>query len=203
MANIDWLDEGKKRKSRMMDKDFSPISQQISCHGLGFAQVVLPGNQRLHVWHPDLPRRDCFHWSPIHNHRFSFRSTVLVGTQINRRYVVYEDPDGTHDIISHDGPRSPLGGRESFVCGRARVEAMPDEIMEAGDSYSMAIGQYHETPNDGIVVTLMQKVEEGTIHANSLIVHGHEFHQGFDRFGMEQDRLWGIVLEALQEGNHG
>lgn len=184
----------------MMDaKDFSPIEGQISCHGLGFAQVKLQGNQRLHVWHPDLPRRDCFEWSPIHNHRFSFESRVLVGTQVNRIYKVTMAEDGTHDVISHDGPRSPLGGRESFVCGRANVAAMPDQAYGPGQTYLMPELEYHETPNDGVVVTLMRKMTEGKIHANSLIVHGHEFHQGFDRFGLSQGRLWEIVLDALRE----
>lgn len=186
----------------MNDKDFSPIEAQISCHGLGFAQVKLGGNQRLHVWHPDLPRRDCFQWSPIHNHRFSFYSRVLVGVQVNRRYRVTElqrGSDATHDIISHDGPRSPLGGRESFVCGFADVEALPDERYGAGEEYFMSMLEYHETPNSGVVVTLMRKVNEGSIHANSLIERGHTFHQAFDRFAMPQDRLWSIVVEALQE----
>jgi hypothetical protein len=64
--------------------DYTPTKETISLHGLGFIQVKLPANRRLHVWHPDLPRRDCFAYSAIHNHRFGFRSTVLVGHQRNR-----------------------------------------------------------------------------------------------------------------------
>jgi hypothetical protein len=72
-------------------KDFTPIAEQISVHGLGFIQVKLPNNQRLHVWHPDIPRRACYLHSAIHNHRFSFTSHVLIGTQVNRRYEVHYD----------------------------------------------------------------------------------------------------------------
>lgn len=183
----------------MMDADFNPIKGGITLHGLGFIQVKLPNNARLHVWHPSLPVRACFPYSPIHNHRFSFRSTVLIGTQVNRRYVVTEDEAGTHDRISHDGPRTPTGSRESFVDGRVRVQAMPDEVMQAGESYSMAPLQYHETPNEGVVVTYMQKVEEGTVHAHSLIETGHEFDQGFDRFQLSEDQLWAVVVEALRD----
>jgi len=49
-------------------KDFTPTKETISLHGLGFIQIVLGGNQRMHVWHPDLPRRDCYEHSAIHNH---------------------------------------------------------------------------------------------------------------------------------------
>lgn len=181
-------------------KDYSPIEQQISCHGLGFLQVRLRGNQRIHVWHPDLPRRDCFAYSAIHNHRFAFKSRVLVGVQVNRRYnVTPVTGGGTHDIISHDGPRSPQGGRESFVCGFADVEALPDERYGPGEEYHMSALEYHETPNSGVVVTLMTKLFEGAVHANSLIERGHDFHQAFDRFAVPQDRLWAIFLEAMKE----
>lgn len=189
-----------------VERDFSPTAQQISLHGLGFIQVKLPANRRLHVWHPDLPRRACFEHSPIHNHRFSFRSTVLVGTQVNRRYNVIEiDPADavlgaheTHDRVARL-PRAPEGGRQSFVVGGAIVQALPDEHYGPGESYEMPIGQYHETPNSGVVVTLMQKLEESTeFHASTLIECGYSFDQGFNRFQWTEMKLWGVVLDALR-----
>ena len=180
-------------------RDFTPTAEQISLHGLGFIQVKLSGNQRLHVWHPDLPRRSCYEHSAIHNHRFSFRSQVLVGRQVNRRYYVWSNPDsGTHNRISHDGPRSEKGGRLSYIAERVDVAPLPDEYVHAGDSYLMPKLEYHETPNTGIVVTLLQKIEEGDVHASSIITHGIEFDQSFDRFQLEQERLWHIVLDAMR-----
>jgi hypothetical protein len=184
-----------------VEKDFSPTREQITLHGLGFIQVKLPGNRRMHVWHPDLPRRACFEWSPIHNHRFSFRSTVLVGQQINRRYNVLElrAGFGSHVRVSHDGPRGPEGGRLSFVAGGADVSDMLDEQYGPGESYEMPIGQYHETPNAGVVVTVMQKlVESRVFHASTLIERGHTFDQAFDRFQLPPERLWQFVVDALQ-----
>lgn len=184
------------------DRDFTPTKEQISLHGLGFIQIKLPGSRRMHVWHPDLPRRRCFDWSAIHNHRFSFRSMVLVGHQVNRRYNVLEGLQldaGTHDRISHDGPRSEKGGRLSFVADGARVSAMPDEIFAPGQSYEMPIGQYHETPNSGVVVTVMEKLVEGTsFHASTLIERGRTFDQDFDRFQLPPERLWQFVVDAFK-----
>ena len=93
-------------------KDFTPTADQISLHGLGFIQVKLPNSARMHVWHPDLPRRSCYDFSSIHNHRFSFRSRVLIGQQINRRYRVWENQHGGHDLISHDA----RGARRAAAC---------------------------------------------------------------------------------------
>ncbi len=179
-------------------KDFTPTAEQISLHGPGFIQVKAFANYRLHVWHPDLPRRTCYAHSAIHNHRFSFRSTVLVGRQANRRFAVHDDPAGSHDLISHDGPRSPKGGRLSFVAGRVAVTPLEMEFYEAGESYTMPVLQYHDTPNDGVVVTVMEKLVEGTVHASSLITHGHVFDQDFDRFQLPPDRLWSFVVDALR-----
>lgn len=181
-------------------KDFTPTAEQISLHGLGFIQVKLPNNARLHVWHPDLPRRSCYEFSAIHNHRFSFSSRVLIGTQVNRVFVVESAADGSHDLISHDGPRSEKGGRLSYVAGRVSVRRrdMEPQTYGPGESYVMPELQYHDTPNTGIVVTLLHKLTEGKVHACSLIKHGHEFDQSFDRFQLPADDLWGVVLDALR-----
>jgi hypothetical protein len=97
--------------------------------------MKLPGNRRMHVWHPDLPRRDCYAWSAIHNHRFSVPIDGAGRAQVNRRYNVLEglpELGGSHDRVSHDGPRGPEGGRQSFVAGGAQVSVLPDEVYGPG-----------------------------------------------------------------------
>ncbi|MEL6876156.1 MAG: hypothetical protein AAGM33_11840, partial [Pseudomonadota bacterium] len=136
-------------------KDFTPTKETISLHGLGFIQIKLPENRRMHVWHPDLPRRDCFQFSAIHNHRFSFTSTVLKGQHRNQRVDLEIDDQGSHDIISHNGPRASSGGRISRVVGRTNIVPRPCENYSAGQSYETPAFEYHITPNAGIVITLV------------------------------------------------
>lgn len=178
-------------------KDFAPTRETISLHGLGFIQVVLPGNQRLHVWHPDLPRRQCYDHSAIHNHRFGFRSRVLKGTQRNVRVDLELVKDGTHDIISHNGPRGPKGGRLSYPVAVCNIHEGPIETYSPGAEYVMPVHQYHHTPNDGIVITVMQKTAESEIHANSVIRSGIDFHYDFDRFQLTPTQLYNYVIDAL------
>lgn len=179
-------------------KDFTPTKESISLHGLGFIQVALPGKQRLHVWHPDLPRRNCFEHSGVHNHRFSFDSRVLKGIQKNVRVDMELAKDGSHDVISHNGPRSEKGGRLSYPVAVCNLHEGMVEAYGPGESYHMPLWQYHHTPNDGIVVTLMQKLEESTTaHANSICRRGVDFHYDFDRFQLSPDELYGFVVEAL------
>lgn len=179
-------------------KDFTPTTETISLHGLGFIQVVLKGNQRLHVWHPDLPRRDCYEHSAIHNHRFGFSSRVLKGVQKNVRVDIELARDGTHTVISHNGPRGAQGSRESYPVAECNVHEHGVEAYGPGEEYHMPVHQYHHTPNSGIVVTLMHKQEESEIHANSVIRRGVAFHFGFDRFQLSPERLYGYVVEALR-----
>ena len=177
-------------------KDFTPTKETISLHGLGFIQLKLGGNQRMHVWHPELPRRDCFEHSAVHNHRFSFRSLVLKGVQVNQRcdIEVVRPGEGSHIMISHNGPRSPRGGRESFPVADCLVHGREIERYSAGQSYVMPAMEYHHTPCEGIVVTLMTKLEETHLHANSIIATGHKFHYDFDRFQLSPAALFGNVL---------
>lgn len=183
-------------------RDFSPTVEQISLHGLGFIQLKLPSNMRLHVWHPDLPRRACFDHSAVHNHRFSFHSLVLIGRQANRLWHVASDPQGEHDLVSHDGPRSEKGGRLSYVSDRVRAEPVDGtRFYEPGQSYVMPMWAYHDTPNTGVVVTLMTKIEESRdAHASTIIKRGHLFDQSFDRFQLPPDELWKFVVDALKQG---
>jgi hypothetical protein len=179
-------------------KDFTPTKETISLHGLGFIQLVLAGDQRLHVWHPGLPRRDCYEHSAVHNHRFSFTSRVLKGVQINVRADIEIVKDGTHQLISHNGPRSDKGGRLSFPVADCNVHYRPEERYGPGEEYLMPAFEYHHTPVGEIVITLMKKHESGFIHANSVCRKGVDFHYDFDRFQLSPDQLFGFVIEAFK-----
>jgi hypothetical protein len=179
-------------------KDFTPTKETISLHGLGFIQLVLSPKERMHIWHPELPRRVCFEHSAIHNHRFAFRSRVLKGVQKNVRVDLELAKDGTHDIISHNGPRSEKGGRLSYPVAICNVHAGPVETYQPGDEYDMPMHQYHHTPNSGIVVTIMRKGEESHIHANSVIRRGVDFDYDFNRFQLPAEELFEFVMSAFQ-----
>lgn len=180
-------------------KDFTPTKEAISLHGLGFIQLVLNESQRMHVWHPDLPRRNCYQHSAVHNHRFSFKSEVLKGTQINQRcdLEIVKPGTGSHILISHNGPRSEKGGRESYPVADVNIIYREIERIDAGQSYLMPAMGYHHTPCEGIVVTLLTKLEQTDLHANSVCKRGVDFHYDFDRFQLSPDELFAIVVDAL------
>lgn len=181
-------------------KDFTPTKETISLHGLGFIQVKLEGNQRMHVWHPDLPRRKCYQHSAVHNHRFSFTSRVLRGVQVNQRcdLEIVKPETGSHLLISHNGPRSEKGGRLSYPVADVNVIERAAERYSAGQEYFMPAMEYHHTPCESIVITIMTKHEELNLHANSVCQRGVEFDYDFDRFQLSPDALYAFVVDAMK-----
>lgn len=182
---------------------FEETAESITLHGLGFLQVKLQGHQRLHVWHPDLPRRSCCQWSQIHDHRFSFTSRVLVGTQINHMYRAKEVPSGdpmaTHLAYLHEGSRSKFGNRPWILSAHIFVTRDYQIAVNAGQDYSVDAYDFHSTEpgNNGKVATIMTKKGEGTAGARSLCEISREPDVDFDRKQWPEDRLWAIVRDVL------
>lgn len=186
-----------------MTPEFEQTEETITLHGLGFLQIKLQGAQRLHVWHPELPRRACFADSAIHDHRFGFVSRVLVGTQVNVTYDTTPASAGlsapTHVAYLHEGARTQYGNRPWLPDGALTVTISDILTVPAGDEYPMAPYVYHSTQpgGDGRVATLMRKTTEGRRGAHSLCAIGVEPDADFDRKQWPEDRLWRIVRDVL------
>ena len=175
--------------------------RQISLHGLGFIQVKLPAHQRLHVWHPDLPRRECWESSNIHSHRWAFKSRVLVGRLADVLYRIGEHTgDDTHVAYSHEGRRAKTGSRPWLPVRNVKVSRYEARIVSAGEEYVMYEYEFHSTEilaDNGKVATLIQKSEAFAKAAESLCEIGVEPDIGFDRFQLKDDELWAIVRDVL------
>jgi len=83
--------------------------------------------QRMHVWHPRLPRRDCFEHSATQSSLFSFTSRILRGVQKNQRSDIESWVPGGWPY-AHQPQWSALGkGRQAQLSGR-RVN-----VIDAGE----------------------------------------------------------------------
>lgn len=175
------------------------MTDKITLHGLGFVQVQLQGDQRLHVWHPELPRRSCFEHSAIHDHRFNFVSRILVGKQINHCYDMRRLDDGEFVLYLHEGARQAGGGRPWTPDGRADMAHHSTCTIAAGDVYTSRAYEYHRTEpgGDGRVATIMQKRGEYPAGAHSTCRYGVQPDTDFDRYQWPAARLWEVVRDVL------
>jgi hypothetical protein len=201
----------------MIADNFKETAEVITLHGLGFIQIKLQGNQRLHVWHPDLPKRECFEFSSIHSHRFSFMSRVLIGTQKNILYKTQRDninldgllkgepvtSNATHMSYLHEGQRSQFGNRPWRPNGLVHVKKVSEEIVPAGQRYNMKMHEFHATEplNGGKTATLMLKTQESDKGAVSLCAIETSPDEDFDRFQLSEKDMWEIVMEVLSGRN--
>lgn len=175
------------------------MTDKITLHGLGFVQVQLQGDQRLHVWHPELPRRSCFEHSAIHDHRFSFVSRMLVGEQINHRYEPVRHAEAEFVLYLHEGKRQAGGGRPWTPDGRADMAHQGTDLIYAGGEYLTYAYDYHRTEpgGDGRVATIMRKDAEFPEGAHSTCRYGVQPDTDFDRYQWPAARLWEVVREVL------
>lgn len=176
------------------------MTDKITLHGLGFVQIQLEANHRLHVWHPELPRRSCFEHSSIHDHRFDFASTVLVGSMANHVYYVTRDSDeGEFVQYLHEGKRSPNGGRPWTPDGNIDLELVRSSTISAGQCYLSTAYVFHRTEalGNGKVATLMHKTHEFSQGAHSTCLAGVQPDTDFDRFQWSASQLWEIVRDVI------
>lgn len=175
--------------------------ETITLHGLGFLQVKLPGNQRIHVWHPDLPKRSCYHHSNIHDHRFGFTSKVLKGTQVNQYYrVILNHPRSpSHKFYLHEGDRTKHGNRPWIHDFTGSLEPIGiTQIINPGESYNVSPYIYHATSCKGICITLMTKTSEHIQGAHSTCRIDVEPDINFDRHMLSETEMWSIFNTALR-----
>ncbi len=178
--------------------------KRISLHGLGFLQVEFTPTMRLHVWHPDLPRRSCFEHSQVHDHRFGFDSTVLVGCQVNQVYSFTEVEENAkkdyYQRYIHDGPRAETGNRPWIPTDLPIKLTLHDaQRVHVGETYHMRPYIFHRTIPDygGKVATLMVKTSEHDEPATSTCRLGIDPDVGFNRFQMGVHEMWEVVSDVL------
>lgn len=178
---------------------FKKTAESITLHGLGFLQVQLDANMRLHVWHPELPRRSCFEHSSAHNHRFSFTSLVLRGTQINTNFEIETEGAKTHTLYLHEGERTRFGNRPWIPDGDVRLVPTCASDVPAGYQYQIEQYLFHSTTpgGDGRVATLMRKTAEGDRGAHSACAVGVLPDVDFDRKQWGETELWDVVRDVL------
>ena len=105
--------------------------------GVGMARVYMD-NYYIHIFDEKLP-----HSLPeiaIHDHPFSFDSTILQGVQHHRVYrAVRDDKHGPYLKIIH-----PTGLMIRLNDHRYRLETIEEPTYRQGDKYYMGEGSIHE-----------------------------------------------------------
>lgn len=183
-------------------------------HGNGFIQIDLDERRRLHVWgHPEIPRQKT--WHPIHDHVFSFTSTVIVGRVVNVVYQPIERPhgDGRYEMLqalppvkdgSQDTKLAPAPVHDPAHGKRFDLAVLRTDVVHADETYAMRRFEFHETIPVEPTITVMEKsgptlAERPSGHRPYVAVpHGVEPDNEFDRDEHPRELLMQIFREVWE-----
>ena len=137
--------------------------------GLGFIQLKLDRDKRLHFWTPDwptIPGND----SEIHNHRYDFASTVLKGAieqvvyDMGRLYAI--PVDGALEVV--EVSCQPGSEEAPQLLGYATPMALVSHRVEAGGSYTLRTDDFHIAHSVGDTIT--QVIRGPILHQNARVL---------------------------------
>lgn len=157
-------------------------------HGNGFIQVYMSPDVRLHIWSKDFPATRVQN-ARIHDHRFTFNSTVLIGTLRHEMFAVKTHHDGNADLWQQGTPGSKSSRLELIgPCLCSRIGAT---FYEAGTTYGYGNpGMFHDSsPDSDLAVTMMVKtsVVDGYRAQIVCLDQGSDIEHAFDNQPDEQD----------------
>lgn len=125
-------------------------------HGNGFLKVVLANRHgwklRLHIWFPGAPCEE-----NIHDHRWSFASTVLCGELLSETFA--DDPQGpvNGNAYLYHARQGSQDSRKVAV-GGFRLRSLGRSLRRAGEAYALPSSVLHricDYPGKGLVATMM------------------------------------------------
>jgi hypothetical protein len=174
-TNIDWL-----KANHTMIHPF----------GLGFIQVKLNDTERMHFWHPAFHRER----EEVHNHRYDFHSTILVGSMYQELYSFWDMP-GPYEMFNTDCAPAIEGAEpKALIEGTIRLDFAG--IHNTGSEYTLNNTTFHRIEANKCVTFLRRgpKLKEfaQVIHEkNTPITCPFEEK-------MDADTMWVIVEECLR-----
>lgn len=171
--------------------------------GFGAMQAyILEGEYRelrVHVWHPSLVKAGMDRSGLCHDHRFTMRSTVLVGMIEQTDFMIASDPHGEWETWSvlHARAAHAKGGsfhQDPTPTGEFWRRTPRGYLIRAGFGYTFDKFAFHETRAKGLTITLVEKTEQEQVNARILAPRGIPIVHAFSD---TLDPRHGIVLSVI------
>ena len=169
-------------------------------HGNGFIQLDLSERKRLHIWGDR--RVPCQAVpSTMHDHTFSFRSTVFRGQLVHRSIYLLPLAQGAYrkyTAVTNQGDDTRL------IASEKRYDAVigREELFKEGDSYEFSARKFHETVILWPCVTVIDKdgptLAQGGPSPNVLIPFNLEPDNTFNRYQVPTELLWQVIFDNLE-----
>jgi hypothetical protein len=107
--------------------------------GLGFVQLKLDDERRIHFWHPShgaiTPEDE------LHDHRYDFVSHVLAGKILHEVWTWKADDAGDHEMV--EVSCKPGSSTLPVSVGMGAIKMAARHIFEAGNQYAFSADGFH------------------------------------------------------------
>jgi hypothetical protein len=134
--------------------------------GLGFIQLKLTPDTRIHFWLPWLKGKER---EEIHNHRYNFTSRILAGSLHKEIYEVFNRGKmGAYDWELFTTTCAP--GKEGEVTKTTPVdcEKIAEFDLGAGSTYFFRHDQFHTTEGTDFAITYLER--ENKVKSDAMVV---------------------------------
>lgn len=175
-------------KSVLLKKALQVWEEQgARLHGNGFIQVDLEDGQRLHIWPHPLKPAQVVH-TPIHDHRFSFVSTILAGAMYNRCFDLLIRPNGGLQIYTAEAR-----AKEDTELAPSGVYAdispvWLSQVYTEGQSYEFPAFAFHMSDPQEFTITYMRKRKVFPTSPRVLVPRDQEPDNQWNRYS--EDAYW-------------
>src|SRR6185437_9028781 len=128
-------------------------SELVHYFGLGFIQLKLNKEYRLHFYTPELP--PIVPEEDVHNHRYDFTSMVLKGIFAQEVYEVLSN-ENTH-IMEEESCNPDVKCESAGIpCG---VKLASRQTYYPGSKYWIDHDIFHRVVNEGECITLLRRTD--------------------------------------------
>jgi hypothetical protein len=180
LLNIDWL---------------RATEAEPHWFGLGFVQLKLNSEERLHFWHPDYC--PTVSEDEVHDHRYTFNSDILKGSLTHYIFdwepATLMNPGLSHEMIYVSCEKDkPAPVKIQY----GHLHDIGFQTLTVGSSYTFLQGRFHRTAIYEPTVTYVCREEPVTEFARVIRPIGSKSVCPFSN-DMSTEELWDIINETL------
>lgn len=167
-------------------------------HPNGFLQLDIAEGKKLHIW-PDVPFKTVDVETPMHDHTFSFTSTVILGELKHTIYDLVEAEEGLYRLytvfpykaIDREDPFSLLDDK------RYNMEIREEITIKAGETYSFEAFEFHSSHAKGLTATLIITHPFDKSRKARVTCRHDQYPQFFKRDQFDEEFLWSIIRKVF------
>lgn len=162
--------------------------------GLGFIQCKINKYERIHIYHPDLMPIVNIE-EEVHNHRYDFESTILLGSITNKKYEFIEGSKQTHFLQNESCNETIKVENNQNKYGT--INLISEDTVNVGESYFMRYDEFH-TFQTTQCITYLKRSDYKQDLAQVIRPLNNEIICPFSK-KLKEEECWEIINKTLKD----